>query len=46
MNISKLLMAISLVFFLIATLSAAGVAAGIGWALPAGLAAMAAAFLV
>lgn len=43
---SKLFMAVSLVFFILATLAVAGVASGINWALPAGLAAMAAAFLV
>lgn len=43
---SKLFTAIALVFFVIATLTTAGDATGFAWALPAGLASLALAFLV
>lgn len=46
MPASKILIAVAFVFFLIATLSAAAVATGFAWALPAGLASLALAFLV
>lgn len=39
-------MAVALVLFVIATLAAGGVISGISWAVDAGLAAMAASFLV
>jgi hypothetical protein len=43
---SRLFAAIALVFFIIATLTAAGDVTGFAWALPAGLASLALMFLV
>lgn len=45
-TVSRVCLVIALVLFLIATLSAAGAISGLSWALPGGLTAFAAAFLL
>lgn len=43
---SRIFMGVAMVFFILAALAAAGIASNISWAVDAGLAAMAASFLV